>query len=176
MFADTTADEQVGSTSIAASTFSSTTSGSPSLLPSQTPVTASQDTSSTSTSRPRFSVPFNAILGSTSKVIDLDSDATVSSFTDFSILQVNIRGWRSHCDELSAYINLLDSKPQIVAINESFLNKSVPAVLPGYCLVGRRDRTADVNAHLDQLQSFGGILLFVTSELLKECGSYCIPT
>ena len=81
------------------------------------------------------------------------------------MLHVNIRGWRSHCDELSAYLNLLEHKPTLVAINESFVNRSVLVVLPGYVLVGRRDRhCSDVNPHIDNLQSWGGILLFVAQE------------
>ena len=47
------------------------------------------------------------------------------SLNDISVLHVNIRGWRSHCDELSAYLNLLEQKPTLVAINESFVSRSV---------------------------------------------------
>ena len=40
-----------------------------------------------------------------SGIIDLDDVGShISSFADFSILHVNIRGWRSHSDELSAYL------------------------------------------------------------------------
>ena len=78
---------------------------------------------------------------------------------------MNIRGWRSHCDELSAYVSILEEKPKLIAVNESFLNESVKISLPGYVLVGRRDRnSSDINTHIDNLQFWGGILLCVASE------------
>ena len=36
----------------------------------------------------------------------LDS-VSLGAFNTISVLHVNIRGWRSHCDEVSAYIDLL---------------------------------------------------------------------
>ena len=61
---------------------------------------------------------------------------------------------------------MLDTKPKLVAVNESFLNKSIVVTLPGYTLIGRKDRDcSDINSHIDNLQSWGGILLFVSSEL-----------
>ena len=84
----------------------------------------------------------------------------------FSILHLNVRGWRSHVDELSAYIDLLDTKPSFIAVNETFLNKSVVVNLPGYKVVARRDRfSSSINAHVDNLQSWGGVLLLTANEL-----------
>ena len=73
--------------------------------------------------------------------------------TSFSVLHVNIRGWRSHVDELSTYVELLDSKPSLIAVNETFLNRSVTVEFPGYVVAGRRDRfCSDTNAHVDMLR------------------------
>ena len=78
------------------------------------------------------------------------------SLNDISVLHVNIRGWRSHCDELSAYLNLLEQKPKLVAMNESFLHRSVLVALLGHVLVGRRDQdSSQVNI---QIHDWGGIL------------------
>ena len=86
--------------------------------------------------------------------------------SSFSFLHLNIRGWRSHVDELRGYLDLLEAKPKVIAVNDTFLNQSVSVDLPGYKVVGRRDRfSTNVNAHVDNLQSWGGILLLVACEL-----------
>ena len=38
--------------------------------------------------------------------------------TSFSLLHVNIRGWRLHVDELSAYIHMLKKRPSFIAVLE----------------------------------------------------------
>ena len=134
--------------------------GSQVVLPSYVPCI------STDTGHVRSGSVFNRNLRpSDGKRIDLDSVVPSLSFSNISVLLVNIRGWRSHCDELSAYVSILEEKPKLIAVNESFLNESVKISLPGYVLVGRRDRnSSDINTHIDNLQSWGGILLFVASE------------
>ena len=86
--------------------------------------------------------------------------------TSFSVLHVNIRGWRLHVDKLSTYVDLLDSKPSLIAVNETFLHRSVSVNFPGYLVAGRRDRfCSDTNAHVGTLQTWGGVLLLVAKEL-----------
>ena len=73
-----------------------------------------------------------------------------------SIFHINVRGFVSHSDELSAVLTF-ENYLTYVGISETFLNDSVEDVdLPGYTLVSRRDRRNG---------SGGGICLFVKSEL-----------
>ena len=87
-----------------------------------------------------------------------------SSFSNISVFHMNIRGWRSHCNELEAYLEVLDEKPKIIAITETFLNRGCNANLFGYKLIGRRDRPTTSDCFTDSLQSWGGILVFVLKE------------
>ena len=62
-------------------------------------------------------------------------------------------------------MQLLESKPTLLVVNETFLNRSVPVDFPGYVVAGRRDRfCSDTNAHVDSLQTWGGVLLLVAKE------------
>ena len=71
----------------------------------------------------------------------------------FSMLQCNIRGYISHRAELEGQLRLRASLPQLVCLNETFLDDSVEDIkLGGYRLVSRRDR-ADGRAG-------GGIAVF----------------
>ena len=73
------------------------------------------------------------------------------SFDSFALLHLNIRGFRSHADELCARLALCQC-PHFVALTETLLDDSTPVVkLPGYTLVSRRDRRD---------RSGGGIALF----------------
>ena len=73
----------------------------------------------------------------------------------FAILHVNIRGWASHCAELTARIRLMPKRPDLVCINETFLDKARKSItLEGYNLVARRDRDE---------RSGGGIAVFVVT-------------
>ena len=68
---------------------------------------------------------------------------------------INIRGLRSHRDELQAVLDLRSPRPTIVFLNETFLDASVESVnLPGYALISRKDRDA----------RGGGIAVFVSEE------------
>ena len=43
----------------------------------------------------------------------------------FRILHANIRGWISHAAELTARVRLMDEKPDLICVNETFLNRIV---------------------------------------------------
>ena len=62
-------------------------------------------------------------------------------------------------------MELLPQKPSFIAVNETFLNKSVKIELPGYVVAGRRDRfSCETNACVENLQSWGGVLLLAAQE------------
>ena len=60
------------------------------------------------------------------------------------ILHCNIRGFRTNRLELSGYVHCLDNPPDIILLNETFLDDSVgkPAI-PGYTNFARRDRGSE---------------------------------
>ena len=61
---------------------------------------------------------------------------------DTCIMHVNIQGLLSHLAELHAFTKLRRSPPDIVCVNETFLDSSVEAVeLDGFFVVGNRDRS-----------------------------------
>ena len=101
------------------------------------------------------------------------------SLCDFTILHINIRGWRSHANELAAYCSGLCPKPTFVAVNETFLNRNCSAILPGYTLVGRRDRnSANINGFIDNLQSwvlFSCLLQKISMVLRSKCWNLQLP-
>ena len=72
------------------------------------------------------------------------ADPTSISMTHcntFDILHVNIRGLLSHVAELTARLRLMEVKPVLLCINETFLDPSVEEVdVEGYTIVARRDR------------------------------------
>lgn len=75
-----------------------------------------------------------------------------------TILLANVRGLRSHCEELSAYLARLEERPCVVCLNETFLDASVAHIsVPGYAVVSRRDRR---DGRLG-----GGILTLVRADL-----------
>ena len=146
-------------------TFSSSTSSSVAVVPAVSVPTVSPSTVLLSTLAKSSGSSASVVLPSV-----LFPEFSFSQGTTFSsnlaVLHVNIRGWRSHVDELTVFLSLMERKPELIAVNETFLNKSVVVSLPGYRVVGRRDRfSAEVNVHLDNLQSWGGVLLLVSNEL-----------
>jgi hypothetical protein len=59
----------------------------------------------------------------------------------FRALHVNIRGWISHAAELLARIRLMNEKPDLICVNETFLDRTIEYIsLEGYALIARRDR------------------------------------
>ena len=59
-----------------------------------------------------------------------------------SIMQVNIQGLRSHLAELCAVMRLCVAPPDIICVNETFLDDGVEIIEPeGYEIIGRRDRS-----------------------------------
>lgn len=74
------------------------------------------------------------------------------SIDEFSILQVNVRGFVSHRASLESYADALS--PSLIALSETFLDSSYGAVtLANYRLISRLDRRTGCNC--------GGILVFV---------------
>ena len=68
-----------------------------------------------------------------------DLSTCLGSFSDVTLLHINIRGWRVHSDEVSVYLHALPEKPKLIALNETFVNQKVSVFLPGYKIVGRRE-------------------------------------
>ena len=61
---------------------------------------------------------------------------------EFRVLHVNIRDWISHAAELVARLRRLKEKPDLICVNETFLDRTLEhRTLEGYSLVARRDRS-----------------------------------
>ena len=59
----------------------------------------------------------------------------------FTIWQVNVQGLFSHMDELTARVRTASPVPQIICVNEYFLDKAVGEVkFEGFATIARRDR------------------------------------
>ena len=85
----------------------------------------------------------------------------VDAFPDTCIMHVNIQGLRSHLAELSAVIRLSASTPDIVCINETFLDYGVEEIdLEGFDVVGRRDRSYNGDK-----RRCGGVIVYAKSEI-----------
>ena len=81
-----------------------------------------------------------------------------SLFSEFSILHSNIRGFVSHRALLEGQLQLLQRRPTLVCLNETFLDESIgdgAVNLGGYVLVARRDRQDG--------RSGGGIAVFAAA-------------
>ena len=77
-----------------------------------------------------------------------------------SMLHVNMRGYISHIAEVTAMIRLMDSKPFLVSLNETFLTRAIEHVeLEGYQVLCRHDRSG---------QWGGGVLVFVLDEFFER--------
>ena len=78
-----------------------------------------------------------------------------------SILLCNIRGLVHNSGELIGRIKLMDREPDIVCLNETWLDKSIKAVtIDGYTCVGRRDRQTG--------QKCGGVATYARSSLARQ--------
>ena len=78
---------------------------------------------------------------------------TSTPFNRFTLDHINIRGFTSHRTELQAHLDLNGPKPQLLAINETWLQRSVEEIaVGGYTLVSRLDRRDG--------RAGGGIALF----------------
>jgi exonuclease III len=78
----------------------------------------------------------------------------------FGVLHVNIRGYASKSDELQARIKLMEDRPLLICINETFLDQSTEEVsFEGYETAARRDRSE---------RSGGGVLVLVKKEYAKR--------
>ena len=71
----------------------------------------------------------------------LAESSSSSSTPVFSFLQCNIRGFVSHRAELESLLRTQSSSPQLICLNETFLDESVIDIhVGGYKLISRRDR------------------------------------
>lgn len=78
---------------------------------------------------------------------------------DTCIMHVNIQGLRSHLIELCAVIRLCATPPDIICVNETFLDESVENIeLEGFEVVGRRDRSFSGDD-----RACGGVIIFARS-------------
>ena len=96
------------------------------------------------------------------------------SASKFRILHANIRGWISHMAELAATIRSMMKKPNIVCLNETFLNQAVEHIeLEEYKLVARRDRSDGRSG--ESIVAFANdnvferATLIATSDTAKRC-------
>ena len=79
----------------------------------------------------------------------------------FRVLHVNIRGWMSHVAELVARLRRMKEKPDLICVNETFLDRTLEYLtLEGYTLVARRDRN-------DGRQG-GGIAALAASDIAER--------
>ena len=78
-----------------------------------------------------------------------------------TIMHINIQGLRSHLAELSAVIRLHCEPPDIVCVNETFLDDGVEQIeLEGFDVVGQRDRS-----YSGDERSCGGVIVFARAEI-----------
>ena len=71
-------------------------------------------------------------------------------------MHVNIQGWRSHVTELCAVIRLSATPPDIICVNETFLDDGVEHIeLEGFDVIGRRDRS-----YSGDKRTCGGVIVF----------------
>ena len=125
-------------------------------------------------SAPSAAAPALASLRSARDLTDFNRDrgsgissAQARSFQelpDTNILHVNIQGLRSHMAELCAVIRVETAAPDIVCVNETFLDDGVEEVqLEGYIVVGRRDRS-----YSGDKRRCGGIIVFARTEIAEH--------
>ena len=63
------------------------------------------------------------------------------NFELFTFDFLNIRGFLGKRAELEGHLSLVDSPPHLIALNETFLDKSVESAdVSGYSMISRRDR------------------------------------
>ena len=88
----------------------------------------------------------------------------VGALPDTCIMHVNIQGLRSHVDELCAVVRLSATPPDIVRVNETFLDDGVEQIeLEGFDVVGRRDRS-----YSGDDRSRGGVIVFARAEIANH--------
>ncbi len=83
---------------------------------------------------------------------------------NFVVMHVNIRGLLGKLAELSARIRLMPVKPQVVCINETWLDQAAQDVpLEGYVEIARRDRV-----YGDDDRKCGGIMVLARADVAKR--------
>ena len=94
---------------------------------------------------------------------DDNEEADKKNDSAFTVWHVNVRGWRSKEAVLNARVKLAQRKPEVLCVNESFLDKSTKdsaLTLEGYDLVARRDRTDN--------SAWGGVLVWSRREVCNS--------
>ena len=77
---------------------------------------------------------------------------------EFTILHYNVRGFISRVAELSARLRLMESKPSVLCLTETWADKGLPSLrIEGYTLISRRDR--------DDGRLGGGVAVFALEKL-----------
>lgn len=76
----------------------------------------------------------------------------------FTLWHLNVRGWLSHAAEVTARLRLAARRPELLCLNETFLDRSTEdLLLEGYRLVARRDRSDH--------SGWGGVAVFAREGL-----------
>ena len=77
---------------------------------------------------------------------------------EFTNLHSNVRGFISRVAELSARLRLMESKPSVLWLTETWADKGLPSLrIEGYTLISRRDR--------DDGRLGGGVAVFALEKL-----------
>ena len=77
---------------------------------------------------------------------------------EFTILHSNVRGFISPVAELSARMRLIESKPSVLRLTETWADKGLPSLrIEGHTLISRRDR--------DDGRLGGGVAVFALEKL-----------
>ena len=77
---------------------------------------------------------------------------------EFTILHSNVRGFIARVAELNARLRLMESKPSVLCLTETWVDKGLPSLrLEGYTLISWRDR--------DDGQLGGVVAVFASEKL-----------
>ena len=77
-----------------------------------------------------------------------------------TLWHLNVRGWKTKAAEVNARVRLADKKPDLVFLNETFLNEATAdnqLLLEGFTLVARKDRSDN--------SGWGGVLVFARNDV-----------
>ena len=86
------------------------------------------------------------------------SEPNTIGHEEFTILHSNVRAFISRVAELSARLRLMESKPSVLCLTETWADKGLPSLrIEGYTLISRRDR--------DDGRLGGGVAVFSLEKL-----------
>ena len=84
--------------------------------------------------------------------------------SEMSVLLLNVQGLMSSSAELCGQLRLMDRRPEILCLNETWLDRSIKDFpIEGYTCVGRRDRTSG--------KKCGGVATYVINEKAAQVTS-----